>query len=291
LIVRIAHFSDIHVQRRPDLAQLFGKRLLASANLYLLGRRTLFLDRTIERLVEAIVALAPDAVICTGDLTAMALPSEFEAARAALAPIIDRFPFLLVPGNHDTYTLDAWRERQVDRCFGDWTNGGRYPWVRLFDEVAVVGLNPCHFHPFFATGRLPEAQGAELEKVLEDQDLAGRFVILLLHHPLRGRDGEPYRRWMRNLRNAGTLEAALARHGHVGMILHGHVHHGYRTSLPDGTPIFDPGSGGIAHPRLGRTAHFNLYEVDRNGLSGVERWAFDGERFVPETGGAYASGL
>jgi 3',5'-cyclic AMP phosphodiesterase CpdA len=290
LNVRIAHISDIHVQRRPALGELAGKRLLASANLYLFGRRSLFMDRTLDRLVQSVVDLAPDAVVCTGDLTAMALPAEFQAARDALAPILSRFPFVLVPGNHDTYTREAWHGHHLEHWFGAYTGGGTYPSVRLFDEVAVVGLDVCHFHPLFATGRVPDDQLSGLAKVLTDQEVMRRFVILLLHHPIRGRDGAPYQRWMRNLRNAGALEDELIRLDHVGMILHGHIHHGYRTALPNGTPVFDAGSSGITHPRLGRTAHFNVYHVGREGLSKVERFAFDGDSFVPERGGPYASG-
>ena len=33
--MRIAHITDIHIQRRPQLTELFGKRFLGAANLYI----------------------------------------------------------------------------------------------------------------------------------------------------------------------------------------------------------------------------------------------------------------
>ena len=56
-------------------------------------------------------------------------------------------------------------------------------------------------------------------------------------------------------------------------------------------PILNPGASGYAWlPQRGRTAHLNCYEVDGDGIHDVSRFAWDGARFLPEAGGAYASG-
>ena len=80
----------------------------------------------------------------------------------------------------------------------------------------------------------------------------------------------------------------------VDAVLHGHEHHGFRVDVPTGggpVPILNPGSSGYAHlPNQDRTAHFNVYTVEDGSLTGVGRRRYDGDRFIPEPGGAYATG-
>lgn len=288
--MRIAHFSDIHIQRTPSVSELLGKRLIGLANLYVMGRHKDFVDETVHELVRAVLAQKPDLVLCSGDLTATALESEFQTVHDLLSPILGSIPFALVPGNHDVYTWTADRDRPLEAHFGQYTGGGRYPSLHRFGDISVVGLDPCRFHPLFASGTIEAAQVDALAALLASKELDGSFVILLLHYPLRGRKGEPYGPWVRNLHGAERLEKVIEASGRIGLILHGHVHHGFRSQLPSGVPILDPGSGGIHGPAGLRTAHFNVLEVDAAGLQRVERFAYDGRTFKPETGGAYATG-
>ena len=55
--------------------------------------------------------------------------------------------------------------------------------------------------------------------------------------------------------------------------------------------ILNPGSSGYAHlPEKDRTAHLCFYTVEDGQLSQVERLTYDGTAFVPEPGGAFATG-
>ena len=94
-----------------------------------------------------------------------------------------------------------------------------------------------------------------------------------------------------HIENAAAVEEVLLAHQTaVGAILHGHEHHGFRVSLGD-IPILNPGSSGYAWlPKKGRTAHFCVYTVEDKQLASVDRFRFDGEAFVPEPGGAWATG-
>ena len=119
-MLRIAHATDIHWFVRPRLSRLPGKRLLGSANLYL-GRRRHHFDRDVQdALIAHMLALEPDAVVITGDLTAQALPEEFALAREQLQPVLDRFPTLVQNGNHDVYTGGSARDRRLAEHFGPW---------------------------------------------------------------------------------------------------------------------------------------------------------------------------
>ena len=87
--IRIAHFTDVHITedpRRVPRRALFSKRLLGWGNLRFGGRFEAF--RNARAVARAFVAdleeVEPDAVVFTGDVTALALDSELEAARARL---------------------------------------------------------------------------------------------------------------------------------------------------------------------------------------------------------------
>ena len=76
--MRIAHATDIHWFVPPTPRQLGFKRVLGTANLYLRGRRHHF-DRGAQRaLVAHLRRVEADLILITGDLTAQALPAEFE---------------------------------------------------------------------------------------------------------------------------------------------------------------------------------------------------------------------
>lgn len=287
--MRVAHISDLHVEVPPRPAQLLSKRAIGAMNLYLLGRHAHFAPRTVIALVEALLTLKPDLVVCTGDLTATATPEEFARAAELLSPITDRFPFVVIPGNHDVYTRGS--VGRFDKWFGAWSNGGAYPFARHHGGVSFVAADVVR-PDVLSRGFVPRDQLDRLARLLET---GTDPVVVLLHYPLRGRHGAPYGPTSRALANAREIEAILADHERVVAVLHGHEHHGFRTKLPRAgggdIHVLDPGASGYAFlPDRGRTAHFNVYDIEGFERFEVERHAFDGERFSPEPGGAYASG-
>ena len=288
--MKIVHLTDIHVHVRPGLADLMGKRLIGSTNLYVLGREGHFSASAQRAAVRATVAQAPDVVVITGDLTAQALPSEFAAARELLAPILDRFATIVIPGNHDVYVPEPQPAATMRAHFGAWM-GEETPWLHMFDEVAFLAIETCRPH-LLSSGRTPSGQLAAARELLSMVD--DRFVFQIQHYPLRDRHGAPYGPSTRALSDAASVETFLAQTDRVGAVLHGHEHHGFRTEVPTAAgpiPVLDPGASGYAFlPDRDRTAHFNIYEADRGGLHSLRRMRFDGDTFVPEPGGAYATG-
>lgn len=292
--MRIAHATDIHWFCPPSLRDATVKRALGTANLYLMRRRHHF-DLAVQKaLVDHLVGLAPDAVLITGDLTAQALDSEFLVAREHLAPVLDTLPTFIIPGNHDLYTPGAARDDRIGQHFGPWMHrrDGLHR-LDLDDGVTVLGLDPNRPTWVAAAGEVPEAQLEALATTLRDPELADRFIVLALHYPIVDRRNEVYDGRSHGLLNArallDVLEAAPKR---PDMVIHGHRHHGYRATLPVGDiPSFNCGSSGYAHiPDEGRTAHMNVYTVEGRELVRIERFRYDGATFVPEPGGAYATG-
>lgn len=296
--LRIAHVTDIHWMVQPGLLHLWrGKRALGTANLYLMGRRFEFHEETQAALVDYIVHMNPDVVVITGDLTAQAIPAEFQKAREALEPILSRFPTFVIPGNHDVYTRGAARSRRIERYFGPWMGLDAHRPVGRADhgEVTFLGIDP-NKPGFDATGEVPAEQLAKLAELLADPDLRDRFVVLACHYPLLTRGGALYDVRGHGLRNVRELVAVLDRAPvRPRLVLHGHKHHGHHGVLrmQDGTTIdtYNPGSGGFAY-NLDRkhAASLNEYVVDDGALARVERHIFDGRVFAIEPGGAYASG-
>lgn len=282
--MRFVHFTDLHLFRLPRPEQLLGKRLLGATNLLLLGRRARFQEATLHALVRDVSALEPHVVVCTGDLTAMATPWEFADVRDLLLPLIGRQPFIVLPGNHDVYTRNAFREERFKAYFGQWT-GSTFPCVNRFGDVAFVSLDVARFDPILSRGRITPSQVAGLEAVLASRELDGAFVALLLHYPLVDAKGHPYGPSTRALEGASLLLDALGRSDRVGLVLHGHEHHGFATTIPSARgaiPVLNPGAGGYAHlPAHGRTASFQVLDMDGDGLHGVVLYDFDGLAFRP----------
>jgi 3',5'-cyclic AMP phosphodiesterase CpdA len=270
-----------------------AKRWLGTFNLYALGRRHHF-DREVQRaLVQHTVDLEPDVVVVSGDLTAQALPEEFEIAREALEPILERIPTLVLPGNHDVYTAGSAREKRFEAVFGPWAHREEGGLARLdLGRLTLLGLDPCRPH-WSASGRIPDEQLAALAQTLASPSLSDRDLVLALHYPVLDRRGQLYTSIEHGLRNAAdlvnTLKAAPRR---PRAILHGHKHHGYRVDLDLGdvrVPIFNPGSGGYVYDaRHDRAACMNVYELQ--GDVSVSRYRYDGHRFSTELPVAYASG-
>jgi 3',5'-cyclic AMP phosphodiesterase CpdA len=286
--MRVVHFTDIHVEQPLTAGELASKRAVASFNLHVLGRARKFRLDVVRALVEGVVEARPDLVVCTGDLTSTGTDREFALARELLSPVLEVAPFLAIPGNHDVYTRDG--VGRLERHFPEAVPGGRYPYRATHGGVDFLGLDVSRPWPT-SQGRAPASQLAQLERLLSEGTSP---AVVLLHYPLRGRDGEPYRPFTRNLANARAVEQLLARFPRVRAVLHGHEHHGYRTTVQfPGHELLslNPGAGGYAFlARQRRTSHFCIYGLDGSGQVAVERLAYDGTRFVPEAGGAFATG-
>ena len=294
--MRIAHATDIHWTIPAPFRRLPGKRLLGAVNQVVKGRAKHFERHVQQALVEHIVALDPDLVVISGDLTTSALEDEFELAREALTPVLERFPTFVIPGNHDVYTRGAKRDRRIEQWFGEWMHRSTGSDVgRLdLDNVTVIGIDPNR-PGLLSSGLVPAEQLATLEAHLRDPDLAGRFVLMAIHYPILNRDGSPYDGLEHGLRNARELIALLERVPFPPqLVVHGHAHHGFHVTLP--TParpveIYNAGSSGYAFlPEKRRAACMNLYTVQGSELAQVERFMYDGAQFAPEPGGAYATG-
>jgi len=243
----------------------------------------------VEKALEQIRELNVDHLVVTGDVTNLSLPSEFELAAEILQSHGTGESVSVVPGNHDNYTRGAARKRLFDLHFQGWMESalpdlqvdGPFPYVKVRDGYAVIGLSSSvPSPPIFATGRVSRRQLQSLETALDHDDLAGKFKVVLVHHPL-GIVKVSRLHSMRRLVNADELRAVLLR-GKADLVLHGHNHRSafHELERPDGGVLYVSEAGSTSTIDGGNPRHsgkFNLYDFSANGLEQVRCFAYDGE--------------
>ncbi len=153
-MVRLAHFSDIHVTAEPlgwERRDWFNKRLPGWINFRWLGRGLRFrdADQVVATMVAELRQRRPDHLIFSGDATAMGFETEFaHAAKLLAVQDPDLPPALAVPGNHDYYTRASAKLGNFEHYFARWQTGQRvedftYPFAQKVGPVWLVAANSC----------------------------------------------------------------------------------------------------------------------------------------------------
>lgn len=290
--MRVAHCTDIHFTEDVPLGRLWGKRILGTANQVLRGRRHHFPDAVQADLVAHLLEQAPDLLVITGDLTAQALDGEFDKALRVLRPALEAQPTIVMPGNHDVYTRGARDADRIAQTFGPWLHRDGPIGKITVGCVDVVTLDPNRPTFIHASGEIPAAQLDALRAYLEEP--SDNALILGLHYPVVDRHGEVYDGVHRGLLNARALLDVLGSAPRKpDLVIHGHEHHGYRQHIELGSDTLltvDCGSSGYKHmPGKKRAAAMCIYDIEPGSVE-IARFLHDGEHFVPEPGGAFATG-
>jgi 3',5'-cyclic AMP phosphodiesterase CpdA len=287
---RIAHLSDTHVLSPAGVEWrkiLFNKRITGYANL-VLRRGRVYRREYLLAVLEA-AATCADHVVVTGDITNLALESEYEEARRLIDSLARSAEVTVVPGNHDIYLPSIQRERRFPHFCGKFLvsdlpecavqlPAGPYPCVKLRGPAAIIALSSAVPRPpFVASGNVGDVQLAALEKVLAHPEVARRTPVILIHHP-------PVDRRMRlaqlrdGLVDAESLRNSLDPLSH-GLVLFGHLHVRVRCVLRTASGALDvicASGAALDHPDPSIRAGFNLYEIDdEGGIATVQARVFD----------------
>jgi 3',5'-cyclic AMP phosphodiesterase CpdA len=232
-----------------------------------------------------------DHVVITGDLTNLALETEFELAKKLLEDDLglDAAHVSIVPGNHDLYTRGAMNTRRFATYFSDYlasdlpelavdVSAGRFPFVKLRGPAAIIGLSSAVPRlPFVAAGRLGKKQIAALGDILRHPEVQKRTPVVLLHHPAHN----PLSRVKTLLE--GLHDAALLWTGvrdlTRGLVLHGHLHSRVQRALPTSAgklQAVGATSASLHHEGRAKMAGFNLYEIADDGeIARIEAHIYD----------------
>ena len=306
--LRLGHISDLHILALAGvpLRAWASKRITGLANLAL-GRRGAHAIEIAEALPAALAAAGVDHVVCTGDLSNLSLDSEFERAAAIIAAIGGPERVTLIPGNHDVYTRGALQRRRFERWFAPWLTApgadekalaatraaGRahYPVIRDLSPFArVYGLSSAvPTPPLLAWGEIDAEQRRRLLEARADEPATIRQRIVLLHHNLHRRG--PSQERTAQLRHRQAVANTLRELG-ATLILHGHTHapqqhhlRAHSSATSNGTiPVLGCGSSTWSRPDKGHLAHFNVLELQPQGLVAAHAMVWQPERatFVQE---------
>lgn len=298
--MRLAHCSDLHLlshdgARWLDLA---NKRWIGAMNLLSNRSRHYHVD-AFDHMIDDLNAQRIEHVLCTGDVTNLALEQEFKFARAKFDRLTGGPEHVtVIPGNHDAYVAEgiahfatvfdeyhrtdaAWTWTDADRDPDDREDDLRWPIVRIRGELALVGVTTSRATPWFtAYGRVGAGQLARLRKALLDPRLANKVRLVAIHHPPAGKRAQNK---IRGLRDHGAFAQVI---GEVGadLIVHGHEHQDLSEVLagPDGPiPVRGIASGTYHHNKPDRIARYRVFEIERGKIVSdyVRVWSRETGRF------------
>jgi len=234
---RIAHISDLHCG-----GQYFVPNLM-------------------ERAISEINDLAPDLVVCSGDLTTFGFKPEYVQAKAYLDRI-ECDALVVVPGNHDARNVGY---VHFEEMFGERSSVRRLGGVVV---VAVDSTEPDLDHGEIGRGRYPWIE----EQFAPPADLR----IFVLHHHLLPVPGTGRERNI--VYDAGDAIECLQRSG-VDLVLCGHKHVPYAWRLED---MFIINTGTVSSLRLrGNTRPcYNVIEVAGSHVDVWRRYPYHGQERI-----------
>ncbi len=224
--MKIAVFSDSHSFEHPSSWNaLFDKRAIGLVN-YFYIRKHKHKKEYLEKIVEKIIGLSPDVVICTGDLTTSGDKAEFETALKILDPLIENrdFDLLYVPGNHDYYVNDNICYESLKRAFFN-INRGRFSLEDLPVSFELKGIDFCLVNVckptnlFVSTAIMSKKNQSFILNWAKEKK--GKPKILVEHYPLI--EEHPFLRCRHKLWNEKKVLNALINKD-IDLSLCGHVH-------------------------------------------------------------------
>jgi len=247
---RIAHLSDLHFGR-TDPAVL-------------------------EDLKRAVIAVKPDIVVVSGDLTQRARTAEFKQARAFLAALPK--PQIVVPGNHDVPLYNVFKRGLTPLSRFTRYIGKQLSPSHADEEVAVLGINTARALSL-KSGRINRTQ-VKKACVSFGRLAADVLRIVVTHHPFAVPESGTHRTIV------GRAKMAMEAFGDckVDIVLSGHLHVSRAITSetlyagPHAALLVQAGTASSTRLREGTNA-FNLLWID--GLSvEVERHDWEEGRFA-----------
>lgn len=300
--MRLAHCSDLHLLSHD------GARWLDLANKRWIGAMNLLSNRSRHYHVEAfddmvldLNALGVDHVLCTGDVTNLALRQEFAFARGKFDRLtLGARDITVIPGNHDAYVAEGvplfaemfgelatsdpgweWTAREAIET-RDETHGGasgpawpaqrgqegplsiddlRWPIVKLRGELAIIGTSTSRHTPWFTA--YGELGAGQLVRLARAllDPRLADKVRVVAIHHPPA--GKRARSKIRGLRDHAAFAKVIAETG-ADLIVHGHEHRDMTETLPGPVgpvPVRGVASGTYCHNKPDRTARYRIFDI------------------------------
>ncbi|KAA6204935.1 MAG: metallophosphoesterase [Candidatus Tokpelaia sp.] len=219
------HISDLHLAPLPPARwwQLLNKRLIGYAN-WQLKRKASVPTGAFEAILQHIRRQTYQHLAISGDLVNLALPAEFDRARAKIASFGAMQDISLVFGNHDAYVPGALA--LACTVFAPWIKSdslvtrAAFPYMHIRGEIAFIGVSSAiATPPFIAAGYFSASQARALSLLLQQAAEQRLFRVVMIHHP-------PYygaTKGSRALWGIKRFQKTVAAAG-AELIIHGHTH-------------------------------------------------------------------
>ncbi len=221
--MRLALVGDIHTYRLlVQPWRLVGKRLIGQANLWL-NRRHRFDHRLVYPMIQHVVSVQPDLVLLSGDLTTTALDGEFLDAAEMLRPLTDRFPTVIVPGNHDRYTFTSARRRVMEMSLPGMVPEQWPHFRQLTEHWHLLALDAAVPRLFNSRGRVGQDQMYAVRRITAKLTAADGLIVLC-HYPLKSPPRAMPLTWDHKLADSFKLRRLLTRCPARVLYMHGHIH-------------------------------------------------------------------
>ena len=237
------------------------------------------IDRALlSPLARRVLALRPDLVVVSGDLTQRAKSAEFRDARRFLDGL--PAPLLVVPGNHDIPYYNVFQ-----RFFQPLAKYRRYVSQEVEpafvdDEIAVVGVNTARSN-VFKGGRINAAQIERLRERLCRLD-ARVTKLVVTHHPFDLPESHHARQLVGRARQAMEMFASCG----ADVLLAGHLHASHtgdtaaRYKIGDYAALVVQAGTATSLRGRGEANSFNLLRIESPRVS-IERYGWTGSDFAP----------
>src|SRR3954452_6097040 len=220
-----------------------------------------FLPNLLERAITEVNDIAPDIVVCSGDLTTFGFKEEYALAKDYLDRI-DCESVIVIPGNHDSRNVGY---VHFEELFGD-----RNSVVRV-DDVTIVAVDSTE--PDLDNGQIGRGRYRWIEEQFAEPAVLRIFVV---HHHLLPVPGTGRERNIVN--DAGDALECLQRAG-VDLVLSGHKHVPYAWRLED---LFIVNAGTVSSSRLRGNGKpcYNIVEVSGTHVDVWRKYPFHGQERI-----------
>lgn len=244
--MKLAHISDMHFAKPSyNPLQIFSKRFIGNMN-YLLNRKNTFNHALLDALIEKFIKLHIDLVIISGDCSTTSCKKEFELTRRFINKLNKHeIEVLIIPGNHDNYTRQAFKSQKFYRSLSslvDFESDGDLPFnlqdqkiqaKQLQKHLWLVSLDTTLYRGLiYSNGIFTPSIENNLEQLLNTIPKNDK-IIIVNHFPFFQQEGK-----LKNLVRGEELEEFLSRHPQIILYLHGHTHrHSLADLRPTGLPV------------------------------------------------------
>jgi len=262
--MKIIHFSDPHLGLWPrGGSSFFDKRLIGAMN-YFLFRRAHFDLGVLTLAIQRIIALDPQVVVLSGDITSTGTPEEFELACEYLKPLVEAdLTLIYVPGNHDAYVRNSKCTKALRETFF-YLNQERWQLdqlplsYKMGDVTFEIFNEAIPTLPYYSFGRLNQESSDLLSTPKADSELK----IGIGHFPVCDGSGSPLS-FRRSLKNNQPLLAALET-SRLDAYLCGHIHKPFINTYGDSMEIC---AGSIS-----KNGHLNVLEINQVNGTLEQHW-------------------